>query len=381
MVMLRCSVAFTFLLGALLAKAQSNISEVEVLANTNEEEEVMKSPNLRGARPAQGGHGPDSSVIHTATAAPKARAADTTTTQVDRRPSIGEQVRIFHISDTHNLHRDLEARFGMPSADILLFTGDFTNKGTDAEIEDFDDWLGTLKGKYRHIFVITGNHDWLDTQFKVAEKVLTPEAALDPKRFQSKLTNAVVLDHQMVEVMGLKIFGSSWCPWASDADPAVPLPTWGYGMLYNHWSSKGGHEHRFGEIPQGADILMTHGPAKAILDGGGWGSSSELFEAVKRAQPRAHLFGHVHEMRGHWQKADQKSWQGGVEYEVPGVGKLFAKDLAGSAPPATNYPVQHVSNSAVLNNAGLDGTNSHIAGPGRLISATLGPDGWQIKQL
>ena len=55
-----------------------------------------------------------------------------------------ESVRILHISDTHALHRTIEDRFPMPSADILIHTGDFTNKGGNKEWEDFNDWLGKM---------------------------------------------------------------------------------------------------------------------------------------------------------------------------------------------------------------------------------------------
>lgn len=344
-----CRVTIALLVAALHTEAQTNSSDVAV---------VEKLSNLRGAAPPKVLDA-NSTVIHTAS-------------------KDDQEVRILHISDTHNLHRELEGRFGMPAADILLFTGDFANKGLDAEISDFNDWLGGLRSKYAHIIVITGNHDWLDTQAKVFDRTITPEAALDPARFKSKLTNALVLDHELVEVMGLKIFGSPWCPWHPDSNPAVPASNWGMGVIWNYWSAKGGQAHRFGEIPAGVDILMTHGPAKTVLDAGGWGSSTELLEAVRRAQPRAHLFGHVHEQRGHWQKTDPETWQGGVEYEVqPGSGHFFMTN----GPPPSTYPVQHISNNAVMNHPGLEGTGAHIAGHGRLLSATQGPDGWQIKQL
>ena len=47
---------------------------------------------------------------------------------------------------------------------------------------------------------------------------------------------------------------------------------------------------------------------------GSWGSSLPLLTALKRAKPRAHLFGHVHAQRGYWEKSLDGSMSGGVQY-------------------------------------------------------------------
>lgn len=51
-------------------------------------------------------------------------------------------LRILHFSDTHNLHRTIESQYPIPSADIFLHTGDFSNRGTEDEVKYFNDWLG-----------------------------------------------------------------------------------------------------------------------------------------------------------------------------------------------------------------------------------------------
>lgn len=60
-------------------------------------------------------------------------------------------LRILHLSDTHMLHRSIEARFPLPEADILIHTGDFTERGSLAEMTDFNDWLGSIRSRYAHI--------------------------------------------------------------------------------------------------------------------------------------------------------------------------------------------------------------------------------------
>ena len=45
--------------------------------------------------------------------------------------------------------------------------------------------------------------------------------------------------------------------------------------------------------------------------GGHWGSSQELLKAIYRVKPKVHLFGHIHEQRGHWNKVPwgRETWR------------------------------------------------------------------------
>jgi 3',5'-cyclic AMP phosphodiesterase CpdA len=68
--------------------------------------------------------------------------------------------RIVCISDTHNRYD-----FPIPDGDILIHAGDFSNTGTQIEIENFLEYLKSLK-QYRLKIVIAGNHDiTLDPDF------------------------------------------------------------------------------------------------------------------------------------------------------------------------------------------------------------------------
>lgn len=49
---------------------------------------------------------------------------------------------------------------------------------------------------------------------------------------------------------------------------------------------------------QGADVAITHGPPKGIMDRSHSGERAgcpDLFAATARARPRMHCFGHIHE--------------------------------------------------------------------------------------
>lgn len=252
-------------------------------------------------------------------------------------------LRILHLSDTHNRHWKIEKYFPLPAADILLHTGDLTFRGTVEELSDVNEWFGTLKGRFKHIIVIAGNHD------VHGKKKIGDMSAL--------FTNATYLDHELAPELfnefGLKVFGSPW------------LREIGAG-------NSGGEGHQFDLIPHGVDILMTHGPPKYILDTIGWGSrgprhwggSKDLNNAIYRAEPRVHVFGHTHEQRGFWIRGND-GYEGGVEYETR-PGKTFPT----SGPPPKDWPCDLVSCNAMLNHSRHEGCDgSFIAGPARLIFA------------
>lgn len=67
--------------------------------------------------------------------------------------------RFVFISDTHGRHRDVPSP--VPSGDVLVHTGDFSNTGEAEQIADFIAWLkeeGT-RGGFRDVVFIAGNHD------------------------------------------------------------------------------------------------------------------------------------------------------------------------------------------------------------------------------
>jgi len=90
-------------------------------------------------------------------------------------------MRIVCISDTHSLHRRIPE---IPDGDVLIHAGDCLGAGTLDNVEDLNDWLGTLP--HRHKIVIAGNHDWV---FQEA-----------PKLARDLLTNAVYLEDSGIEI-------------------------------------------------------------------------------------------------------------------------------------------------------------------------------------
>lgn len=247
-----------------------------------------------------------------------------------------KRVRLLHLSDTHGMHRRIEKRYPLPEADILVHTGDLTNNGKESELKDVDKWFGEIKHRFEHIVIIAGNHDLYSGK--------------QPRKI---IKNAIVLDHAIADDIsakyGLKIFGSPWVP-------------------HMRAGNSGGKGHRFHEIPADIHVLLTHGPPRDIFDStsssSSWGSSKELNEAIRRSKPRAHLFGHLHEQRGVWQRSSPGKYIGGVEFKDY-KGRTFPT----KGPPPHDWPCDIVSCNAMTGHPKKDGKKAHIAGPGRLILA------------
>jgi calcineurin-like phosphoesterase family protein len=171
-------------------------------------------------------------------------------------------MRIVLIGDTHELHREL----AVPPGDLLIHAGDFTIYSKRPWMyRNFDLWLGGLP--HRHKIIIPGNHEYL----------------LEDPRQRGAITNATLLVDSGVEVEGIRIWGS----------PVTPLYGGAFGL-----SRPGDRKNHWARIPEGLDILITHGPPLGILDHGPGSQRHEgcpeLREAALQAKPRLHVFGHVH---------------------------------------------------------------------------------------
>lgn len=96
------------------------------------------------------------------------------------------------ISDTHELHRELD----VPAGDVLILAGDFTMFSRSlAAIEDFNCWLDELP--HPHKLVIPGNHEFF--------------LEADQSR-RHLLTNATVLIDERIEIEGMRFWGSPLTP-------------------------------------------------------------------------------------------------------------------------------------------------------------------------
>ena len=182
-------------------------------------------------------------------------------------------MKLVCISDTHSLHRHIPE---IPDGDVLIHAGDSLGQGTLDNIEELNDWLGSLP--HRHKIVIAGNHDWAFQD--------------EPEQARQLLSNAIYLEDSGVEIDGVRFWGSPWTPtfmnWAFMLDRGQPL--------HDAWAL----------IPGNTDVLITHGPPLGFGDtelaGGRNVGCEDLLERIDELSLQAHVFGHIHEGYGVYQR-------------------------------------------------------------------------------
>ena len=185
--------------------------------------------------------------------------------------------KICFISDTHGQHLGLQ----LPDADILVHCGDFSGHGTYLDALKFVNWFGAQP--HRHKIFIAGNHD---LYFEQGNPV-------DIDHFLKTMPPSVVyLNDSGCDIEGIRFWGSPVQPrffnWAFNKDRGEDIK--------KHWDL----------IPEGIDVLITHGPAKFHCDEAlrfdrAYGQTltervgcKDLLDAVKRIKPKIHAFGHIH---------------------------------------------------------------------------------------
>jgi len=169
------------------------------------------------------------------------------------------------VSDTHRKHREVT----IPHCDILIHCGDFCSfqRAEIPTLDDADSWFA--ESPANQVVCIGGNHDF----------------ALQHREFE--FSHARFLEDELVEIDGLRIYGTPWCPYLSGFAYYATSDE-----LLEHWK----------QIPSGIDILITHTPPFGLLDLPTSGTINlgcpHLREELKRIRPRLHVFGHVHASHG-----------------------------------------------------------------------------------
>ena len=131
--------------------------------------------------------------------------------------------------------------------------------------------------------------------------------------------------------------------------------------------------HIFDALPEGIDVLLTHGPARGVLDYDNTrkcNGSVPLYEQIMQKRPKCHLHGHIHEQRGYWTAGTGSTIE--FEYPTPKGIKPFPTKQA-----PLGYPAKLVVNNAMASHP-LDHKPRRLAGSPRLIKAERGDFGWRF---
>lgn len=198
-------------------------------------------------------------------------------------------MKILALADVHNQEPILpESAIGVPDLDMLVIAGDLTGVGTLQQMERFATWLRCQPA--RHKIIIAGNHDFCLEKTHERQEAETMLGG----------NGIIYLRDQAVEIEGLKIYGTPWQPWFHD---------WAFNL------ERGPEIARKWElIPEGLDLLITHGPPQGYGDGVPRRikgqmmidrvGCADLLAAIKVKKPRYTVFGHIHEDPGQWQVGD-----------------------------------------------------------------------------
>lgn len=177
-------------------------------------------------------------------------------------------MKIACISDCHEQWQDVV----IPECDLLISAGDYSYRGDRTIVRTYHTWLAQQRAK--HIISLQGNHElWVEANFREALDIVT---AID-RRIH-------FVAHDAIEIEGIKIYCSAVTPAFND---------WAWNVergedIAKHWAS----------IPDDTEILVTHGPARGILDGDNLGCVDLTERITELDNLKLHVFGHIHGASG-----------------------------------------------------------------------------------
>ena len=209
-------------------------------------------------------------------------------------------MRITHISDTHNKHKQLNGK--LLGGDILIHSGDISSLGRKHEIGEFLKWFS--KQEYRYKVFIVGNHDTsFDSEVLLRNKLKHFEGSREwdtecvagkPQWLVDMLndldTNVFYLENGSVDIEGVKIWGSPYSP------------TFGYGWGFNKDRGYDINEV-WNTIPMDTHIVITHTPIYGYNDVAQNTNQNvgceDLYHRLQEVKPHLHFAGHIHESYGY----------------------------------------------------------------------------------
>ncbi len=193
--------------------------------------------------------------------------------------SLNIKMKIWHLSDTHGLHDQIRLPEDLDIA-CVIHSGDAGNHRDTplsmGEMWRFLEWFRNLP--YEKKIFVPGNHD----------------CCLERGVFPADEWASAGVDLLVGASTEILCGGKSYTAWGGPW-----TPTFGKDWAFNR--DRGKIDRYWQEIPDCADIVVTHGPPLGVLD---WardrGNSYDMVgdkslrRHIDRVSPRAHLFGHVH---------------------------------------------------------------------------------------
>ena len=210
------------------------------------------------------------------------------------------------ISDTHGLHNKMKHSVG--TGNILVHAGDLTNIGKRSDVESIIAFFHRQLDNFDDVVFIAGNHDlsfdpcfgetnkgrfvryYANNQDIVTHELEKPDWLIDILGSMDKRIH--YLENNSEIIQGKLFYGSPMTP--------------DFFREYWAFNAARGHEIRnyWSVIPKNVDVLITHGPAKGILDllenGVDNVGCEELEYTInyELENLKLHVFGHIHNPHG-----------------------------------------------------------------------------------
>jgi hypothetical protein len=185
----------------------------------------------------------------------------------------------------------------------MLFSGDFTCRGSKEEVDNFRVWMEGLlsEGIVKHVVLVCGNHE-LSFQEGRSKFKQVIETQREMKQQLMSVPNLHYLEDSGAEVLGVKFYGTPYTL------PVNGKCTW----AFQEKDTEEDIGKRWKGIPSDTHVVITHSPPYgqgdecAALNGSepkgtkglSHGGSKTLLSRIEEIDPSLHIFGHFHEGYG-----------------------------------------------------------------------------------
>jgi predicted phosphodiesterase len=293
--------------------------------------------------------------------------------------------RFLIISDTHNLELDnsndsCHFRQPVPRADVILHCGDLTQVGGLSMYKKALKMLGSLDAELK--LVIAGNHDislddkyWQTHLYKGVDGdnseedddpaehshamniMKGPLAAESGVTYLEEGTHYFTLGNEARFSVYASPYTPEFCDWAFPYKRNEDRFSCPDQVAEGCTSIAENSIPRFPDI----DIVMTHGLPKGTMDecAQDHKGCKNLLRAVRRARPRLHCFGHIHEGYG----AEVVAWGPDMVTNKNNTSTNTTDHQSGGSPLVNHYPkptdcaIAYGQQSLMVNAAIMTGKN------------------------
>lgn len=282
------------------------------------------------------------------------------------------------LSDTHNIELgtlpdDNPLRSATPKADVVLHCGDLTQVGGISAYKKALELLGSFDAELK--LVIAGNHDIsLDGEYWRTH-LAEDDGPEEHQQAVDIMTGALAKDAGVTYLTeGTHTFclrsGATFTIYATPYQPECGNWAFSYKRTEDRFSTAN-HAAKgttsiatiSSAVPDHVDIMMTHGPSREFLDlipsENEHAGCDALLNAVRRARPLLHCFGHIHEGYG----VRKVEWDGQIHGDEHLDIRQASVAQAGSPDGRRHSNVAKGVNTLMVNAAIMDNDNQPVHAP------------------